>query len=918
MSRFLRVVWLAQALLWLAVGGVLAFRPELLPALLSYLPGVPPVVHAGIDFELVKLFAPLALGLASLTLMVLRPAFSWLRESLCTAFVASWGIALIIAVWFGSPWPIQAGIALFTVGNLACLIRPPPSNTPLSVRPSASDEAPMLGRVWAFQAAYYALCGVLLLSSPDWVVGRLFVEHAHDHASDLGAQILHATASLYFAMAFITHHAIGAQSDETWRSYCQAFLVAQWATAAAMTAAMLSSDMTYTPWRLSIILPNALLGLVNTLTLYDRRWIRRFIGRVRASLDFWWLGQAAMLAVVFCVTWVGAGWLMQDMQPAIRESLVAQQELAEDSIRLVGPLALALFGLTIMAILSRDRRSRHDFALLFVIGGGVSIACRLLDGANVEFPDSPFFRVVAPVVLVLSVLIAAANLLVWVFPDWETGDELYRGAADTKPRWVFRLCFWQAVFFAVLAVAVAIWPAWLSTTLLRSDPGVDDVAPLVTTTLRGTAPFWAIMAATSSFTASSAHEWSWRGLCRWFAVWQGAYVLTFVYVFDSEHYEQWMLAWPTFVAGLALANAAAARIPLRVNDLAGQPRPSGWLSTDLGSGLPLFGHTLFRRSRAYHRVGVGATGTFELADSPALPRTAFFAPRNERLLCTVRYSNETQADDAALDARGCALSLSWPDSVERLDLLMATGSFGHVANVAQAMALRWAPGLLKRRWLKNSHAAREASIAMLRRAPASFAALHYHTRLVRLWVGSNADQETVGLRCRLRLIPDGDSVESGLPAPADEDAPWNVERLPTESRGADYLRNELEARLRTGEARMRLQAQLGPAPRDRASSIDDAGSWYDATVDWGAAHFPWHDVGTVVLTETLPAEATECLFFDPGNGAGVIATPRSASWNDERSLAEAQLRAVRMVGALRLSLYRLLGRSPGARGGAAS
>ncbi|MEZ4266067.1 MAG: hypothetical protein R3F39_06795 [Myxococcota bacterium] len=902
MSRFLRLVWLAQAMLLLFVGGVLAFRPL---ALIEKLP----VDRPDLDIELAQLFAPLALGLAALTLMVLRPAFSWLRESLCTAFVASWLIGLAIALWFGAPLPIKVCIAAFAIANLAYLIRPAPSATPLSVRPSASDEAPMLGRIWAIQAFYYAVCGVLLLSSTGWVVSQLFGSQA-DLSGEFGTQVLHATASLYFAMALISHHAIGAQSDETWRSYCQAFLVAQWATALAMTVAILSSDLALTTWRVSVILPNALLGLVNTLTLYDRRWIRRFIALVRRSLDLWWVCQAALLAIVFAVTWIGAGWLTDEMLPGRDYPPADQRELAEDSIRLVGPLALALFGLTVMAILSRDRRSRHDFALLFVIGGGVSIACRLLDRTHIVFPDEFFFHVTTPVVLALSVVIAIANLLVWLFPDWETGDELYRGAADTKPRWVYRVCFWQTVFFALLAVAVAVWPGWLSTMLLRTDHRETGVEPLVATTLRGTAPFWAVMAATSAFTAGSAHEWSWRGLCRWFAVWQGAFVITFVYVFDSEHYEQWTLAWPTIVAALALTNASAARIPLRVNDLAGQPRPSGWLSTDLGSGLPLFGSTLFRRTRAYHRVGVGATGTFELADTPALPRTAFFAAGPERLLCTVRFSNETQPDDAALDARGCALSLSSPSSTERMDLLMATGAFGHVANAAQAMALRWTPGWLRTRWLKKSYAAREASIAMLRRAPASFAALHYHTRLVRLWVGTNADDETVGLRCRMRLIPDGDAVESGLPAPPDEDAPWNVKRLPTEARPKNYLHTELASRLNSGEARLRLQTQLGPAPRDRASSVDDAGAWYDATVGWDEADFPWHDVGTVVLTEILPPQATECLFFDPGNGGGVIATPRSATWSDERSLAEAQVRAVRMVGELRLTLYRLLGRSP--------
>jgi NAD(P)-dependent dehydrogenase (short-subunit alcohol dehydrogenase family) len=897
MTRYIRLLWLVQAALLLAVGGALVGSPEALKLLL-------PNLSEGVDLELVELFAPQGLGLGFLTLMVIRPAFGWLHESLATAFAASWLMALGIGVAFGAPPVILVSTSAFALANLVFLARPPACETPLSVRPSASDEAPMLGRIWGIQALYYAASGVLLLVAPEWVVEQLFGSSA-GQTSQLGDHILHATAALYLAMAMMSHHAVGAQSDETWRSYCQAFLAAQWPAAIATSAALLGSNLDLTAWRLSVIIPSAALAFVNTMTLYDRAWIRRFIASVRGSLDLWWAIQAMLLAVVAWVAWFDARELIRSLIAPGELFGRDQRVLATAVFRLVGPLAVALLGLTVMAILSRDRRSRYDFGTIFVVGAIAALAALLLDGTELRVTGDFFYGVAAPVLLCLAAFASAATFLVWLFPDWTSSDERYRGGADTKPIWVYRLCVWQAMLFGAVAVVAAAWPEHLSTLLLAKTPSPSSIHPLVATVWRSSAPFWAAMAATSAFTASCAHEWSWRGLCRWFAVWQGLYVLTLVYIFDNRHLEQAALVWPTLIALIALANAAAARTPLRVNDLAGQPRPSGWLSSDLGTGLPLFGATLFRRARPYHRAGVGATGTFELADGAALPRTDFFTPRAEPMLCTVRFSNETTADDAALDARGCALSLSWASGVERLDLLMTTGSFGHVRNLAQAMLLRWAPPATRRKWLAKSYAAREASIAMLRRAPDTYAALQYHTRVVRLWVGLDSKDETIGVRCRMRLVPDGDSAESGLPDPVDAAAPWHTKRRLAETRPRDYLRAELADRLAAGAVRLRLEVQLGPAPRDGAESVDDAGCWYDATVDWDEADFPWRAVGTVVLTDALPHAATESLFFDPTNGGGVIATPRSASWTDERSLAEAQARAVHLLGSLRLSLYRV-------------
>lgn len=891
MLIYVWAVWLAQGLVLLAAGVALVAQPTIAQPLL-------PGLDAVNELELVELFAPLSMGLGALTLQVLRPSFVWMRTSLASAFFAAWLLALVLGVYSGVPPWLLGTAVFFALGNLVYVRRPNDAKTPTSARPIASAEAPMLGRFWAFQMLYYIGCGVLALGAPEWIVGHLFGAAA-DTTMATEVNVLRFAAAMYLTMAIVSHHAIGAQTDETWRGFCHAFLASQWACAIAMTVAVFESSARDLTCVVAVILPNVVLALVNTLSLFDRRWIRRFMDRVRGGLVMGWSLQAGMLLVVVYLTIFDAAPIIDGLSPAI--PMGGERYLAKDSLRLLGPLALGLAGLSVLAALRRARRAQHDFARLFSVFGIVAAVVYALNGPVNAQTDQAAFTVLLPVLAGVAILTGVGNLLVWQFPDWRSADESYQGAADTKPRWVYRVCVWQAVFFGILAGVTLVAPEWLAMVILQTDP--IEVHPLLARSMRSAAPFWAVMAATGAYAAASSAEWSWRGLCRWFAMWQSVYVVAFVYIFDSHLYQQSVLVLPTLIAGMAALNLAAARSRLRVDDLVGQPKPAGWLLSDAGSGVLMALRTVLRRARPYHRLGVGATGTFEFRGGEGLPDTAFFGARDEPLLCTVRFSNRRQADDATLDYRGCALRLSWPDESAPLDLLMRTGAFGHVYNAAQAVALRWAPRWLRTRWLRQSHAAREASIAGLRRAPDSYAQLRYHTQLVRLWRGAH-DGPIESRRCRLRLIP-YTGAESGLPDAVDEDAPWAIERRPDESRAPDYLRAELAERIAAGGVKMRLQAQISPGLAQSTPDIEDALAWYDATVDWP---LPWIEVGVVSLDKSLPSSATEYLSFDPSLGAGVLATPLSPSWRDPRSLAATQDRVVHWVGEVRLRLYRWMGK----------
>lgn len=961
-SSFVWLVWLAQGLGLIAVGGLLLVRPLAAQALL-------PGLDAVAELELVELIAPLALGLGALTLQVLRPAFAWMRASLASAFTVSWVVAVVLGLWARAPSWVLVGAVAFAIGNLIYMRRPREYPTPPSARPSANDEAPMLGRFWGFQMLYYAACGVLALAAPEWVVGQVLEAGGPDMVVEV--HILRFAAALYFTMAIVSHYASGAQTDETWRGFCQAFLTSQWTCALAMGYVVVEYSIDVPVPLVLVIVPNALLALVNTFSLFDRTWIRRFMARLRSTLVGWWSLQVALLLVLTFMAWLFADTIIEwrdadellhalidalDVRPMLgalnaapavdglqMAAVLAQADLAvtldlldplryihdldgivegldvasmaallgrtpdlsaggqlslaEDAIRLIAPLALGAASLTVLAILRRDRRGQHAFARLFVILGGVAVVMRVhnghFDGADELVSMGPQLTLVG-----VALVLIAVNLLIWLFPDWRTVDERYRGAADTKPRWVYRLCAWQAVLFGAMAIGMGTLPDLFVELILEG--AVGEVHSVLRASIRSAAPFWALMAATSAYAAAASDEWSWRGLCRWAALWQSAFVVTFVYVYDSHFYEQAVLILPTLLAGFAALNVTATSGALRVDDLAGQPQPSGWLMSDAGVGVLMALQTLWRRARPYHRAGVGATGTFQIEPDPRLPRAAFFEARAEPLLCTVRFSNRTLRDDAGLDHRGCALRLEWPDTGQPLDLLMSTGAFGPVSTLAQLVTLRWTPRRLVRRRLERSHVAREAAIAGLRRAPASYAALHYHTQLVRLWRGASAGP-IEARRCRLRLIP-AQGEESGLPDARDEDAPWEIARRPGEDRAPDYLHADLRARIGQGEpVRMTLQVQLSPG-LDEAMDLDDAVAWYDPAVDWP---LPWYTVGTVMLDRVLPPAATEHLRFDPNNGAGVIVTPLAPSWTDPRALAAAQDRVVRWLGELRLKVSRV-------------
>ncbi|MEM7248646.1 MAG: hypothetical protein AAF533_25165 [Acidobacteriota bacterium] len=268
---------------------------------------------------------------------------------------------------------------------------------------------------------------------------------------------------------------------------------------------------------------------------------------------------------------------------------------------------------------------------------------------------------------------------------------------------------------------------------------------------------------------------------------------------------------------------------------------------------------LLRRGRPTHLRGVAARGTLDLAaGEPALPLSLFRG--DEPLTATIRHGNVAHDDDAALDIRGAALCLQEPGGGERLDLPMNTGpvtfssAWVFLRYALASGPLPWTEKPIRenglRRFLRRERRAHAQFVPALRRAPDSYAALEYHSKLVHRLLGD--DEGWV----RFRLTP-WSGEDSGLPDAADRAKPWDQDRRVGEDRAHDYLREEHCRRVQDGGVRHRLEVQVAREPTPDARFLDPGRSWSSE------AH-PWRLVGTLHLDEPLTAEETETLSFNVG------------------------------------------------------
>ncbi len=402
-------------------------------------------------------------------------------------------------------------------------------------------------------------------------------------------------------------------------------------------------------------------------------------------------------------------------------------------------------------------------------------------------------------------------------------------------------------------------------------------------------------------------EWSWRFLARIFAIFAGAWILTFLFVHDLHNYRPQVLLLLLLVLLMFVANVVYLRkgIDPIAEDFG--LAPDGWTLLDLPSG-PLLGlQSLISRRRATHLMGVAVRGRFTVVSKAkaTFPPNKFFK-YGRSFPMQARFATLTSCDDASNDIRGASIRLASDVEVpSSFDMLMNTGSVAGPNTMVLftlGVILRFLPDRAFEYATKWSRPLREALIAGRRRAPDSFATLHYYSQVVRFWV-DNHDQRWL---VRYRLVnADPEQKETGLPDEDDCKAIWIRERRPHELRPSNYLRDELRRRLAFGGKPIKLmfQAQFHkPRPGD---TLD----WYNSGVDWpndDDAH-KWKDLAVVTLEEPLTEAQAERIRFNANNHPPTLGIPTAPNWNDYRSLADSERRVIRRLATFRHTMYRLRG-----------
>jgi arachidonate 5-lipoxygenase len=576
-----------------------------------------------------------------------------------------------------------------------------------------------------------------------------------------------------------------------------------------------------------------------------------------------------------------------------------QDALVAAFVRLIAPTAIGLSLFSSLAAMREDTAVRRDFARVFALVFGLWTL--VLWGSPLRGPDAGPKTRFHWVIFGVAAFYAAFNLLSSFLPLGFRAPSR-RGSADTKPPQLWVLWGLQGIYFVVVEHLLG---------LLLGKPlhGGAEVA----LALQSTSAAFTIGMGLFSFQAMSAdRECNWSVFCRIFQVWFVLRLVTLLFVWNGALFSPWRVAILTVAPlGFLLANRRLGGRREWVSEEVGEG-PDGWTPLELVSGPILILQSLTGGRRATHLYGVGARGQFEVAPASAfsagatspttpvsrVPRNAFLVPGAE-LELWARFATVTFPDDASFDVRGAAIRLR--DRTHTLDVLMNTGAYSPSHNIVHFTIIlftkslgTWSRKLLSR----NDHQGREGGIAGLRRAPESFAKLHFYSQTVRFWI----DENDVRYLVRYRLVPEDPSYEreSGLAGPGD--SIWTRARHPTETRAPNYLREELKRRIEgTKSVKLRFQAQFHrPEPGDDLH-------WYDPSVDWHAGDHPWLDLGEVRLEEPLPDEQAERLEFNSDNHPPTLGIPIADGMLDYRSMGDTERRIIRRLQGLRAWIYSVRG-----------
>ncbi|WP_172387093.1 alpha/beta fold hydrolase [Streptomyces sp. MNP-20] len=312
---------------------------------------------------------------------------------------------------------------------------------------------------------------------------------------------------------------------------------------------------------------------------------------------------------------------------------------------------------------------------------------------------------------------------------------------------------------------------------------------------------------------------------------------------------------------------------------------------------PIVGASRRSGARFFHPTATVARGTLTLQRELAFPSHTLLQP-GRTFPVLARYSNASVSDDLSPDIRGITLRLlggRGHDALEEslLDLTLNTGEcfFPHTARIFHDYALGGAhrdrvfeaePHLLEVMW-------------DVIRGPAPFEAYVYHSQTPRCFVDATGEGHLV----RFRLLPVGQPPALDTYTPGDRqfppEPPDTIPRDPADPRRPTALHDHLRTRIGAGELTARLQLQLHPLgadPHENRSVLDSSRAW-------PASAHPWHDVGTLHLSNLLPPQPSESLVFDPSHAPADLGIALATSPDEHASTNHLRVLLYRMASSAR-------------------
>lgn len=295
-----------------------------------------------------------------------------------------------------------------------------------------------------------------------------------------------------------------------------------------------------------------------------------------------------------------------------------------------------------------------------------------------------------------------------------------------------------------------------------------------------------------------------------------------------------------------------------------------------------------RRRRMSHNQGTAGRGTLRIVENPEFPATEFFEPGAE-FSCRLRHGCVSFLDDCVNEVRSATIKFADTDFKSPLDIQMNTGEhcFFWTARTFWHFAFwRHRHGTTQyEKYYRTYPWGRRSAASAFRRAPTSYATMHFHSHTPFGWHASDGRLRYA----RFRLIRGDGGPELDAPTleyvdKCEHDVAQAAilaqqKCLPEdEAKSVNYLNHEWHDRLRQGPITYRLQLQLHEV------SPTDPPDVLNALLPWDEATHPYMDLATVSITEPLSYADQQYMGFEITNLPNSMSILPAKSIDDFNSL----------------------------------